>query len=411
MKRRLIFTIAVFCALCVTAVGLLAGLAPAPDPKFTLLQNFEGAPGSGRGPMSQQLATDGSKLYGMTVSGGANDSGALYSVNIDGTGFALLHSFDGSDGSQPQGSLLLSGGTLYGMAMFGGISGRGALFSINTDGTNFLVLHEFAGGAGDGQWPYGSLIMNGGKLYGTTWGGGTYNKGLIFSIDPNGNNFAVPYSFGQDDANGTYPTGSLIASAGKFYGMTNQGGANFRGVIFSVNTDGTGYSVIHQFSSGVGDGSYPQGDLLLTGGKLYGMTGGGGLTTMGVIFSMNTDGSNFALMHEFAGSPADGDYPAGALVLHNGKFYGTTSTGGSLNVGVLFSIDTDGTDYTVLYHFTGAANGANPGKEAPVISGSYLYGATTAGGSSGFGAIYRYEVGAATPPAPVVPGCFINTVI
>ena len=66
------------------------------------------------------LTLSGSTLYGMTLSGGANGNGTIFSINTDGSGFQNLFSFSGTNGDNPHGSLTLSGSTLYGMTSAGG---------------------------------------------------------------------------------------------------------------------------------------------------------------------------------------------------------------------------------------------------------------------------------------------------
>ncbi len=97
--------------------------------------------------------------------------------------FQLLHSFTGgSDGSNPEGSLIQSGSTLYGMTYEGGSGGYGTIFSEPVAGGPETILHSFTGGNADGEYPDGSLIQSGSTLYGMTNGGGSGGKGTIFSI-------------------------------------------------------------------------------------------------------------------------------------------------------------------------------------------------------------------------------------
>ena len=102
------------------------------------------------------LTLSGSTLCGMTSSGGTSGIGTIFKINLDGTGFQLLHSFSGYSyptAYNPQGSLTLSGSTLYGMTSGGGADSYGTIFQINTDGTGFQVLHSFNADAGDGAMP------------------------------------------------------------------------------------------------------------------------------------------------------------------------------------------------------------------------------------------------------------------
>jgi uncharacterized repeat protein (TIGR03803 family) len=88
----------------------------------------------------------------------------VFAVNIDGTGFTNLHYFargaynsfgyyTNSDGIYPQAGLMLSGNTLYGTAEGGGSSGVGAVFAVNIDGTGFTNLYSFTAATNTGP-PY-----------------------------------------------------------------------------------------------------------------------------------------------------------------------------------------------------------------------------------------------------------------
>ncbi len=153
----------------------------------TVLHSFTGAPSDGAHPYYGSLIQSGSTLYGMTDSGGSSGYGTIFSYT--GGTVTVLHSFTGSsvDGASPLGSLIQSGSTLYGMTSYGGSGsssrGDGTIFSIDANGTGFRLLHSFTGGATDGAFPYGSLIQSGSTLYGMTESGGSSNYyGTIFSI-------------------------------------------------------------------------------------------------------------------------------------------------------------------------------------------------------------------------------------
>ncbi|MBI5843049.1 MAG: hypothetical protein HZB23_00095 [Deltaproteobacteria bacterium] len=405
MKKKLAFTAAVFIALCITALGIYAAVGD-----FTLLHQFAGGADDGFNLLSQKVLVSGGKIYGMSFQGGDTNWGVIYSMNTDGTGFTLLHEFTGGadGGGSPYGSLIAIGATLYGMTNGGGDSGAGVIFSINQDGSGFTLLHEFTGGAADWGSPYGSLTLSGGKLYGMTIFGGDAGSGTIFSINTDGTGFTRLHEFAGGADDGSNPLGSLTASGGKLYGMTNSGGDSTRGVIFSINEDGSGFTLLHEFSGGGNDGFSPRGSLLLSGGKFYGMAFNGGDWDRGVIFSMNQDGSGFALLHEFEGGANDGASPLGDLALYDGKLYGMSLIGGDADRGVLFSINPDGSGFGLLREFAGA-DGHMPYLEGPVVSGNFLYGATYIGGAANGGVVFRYELPAVAPQPPVVPHCFINT--
>jgi len=259
-----------------TLIGLFLLTLPI-RAEIKILHQFEYDGGSGAQP-GKSLIISNSTLYGMTRFQGDNAKGMLFKMETDGTGFTLLHSFTGGeeDGQYPSGSLTFSDTTLYGMTSMGGDSGNGTIFMIQTDGTSFALLHEFIGGAEDGAYPYGSLILFGSTLYGMTSLGGDSNFGTIFKIQTDGSGFALLHSFTGGTLDGKWPQGSLIISGTTLFGMTCFGGDSDRGTIFKIETDGTGFALLHEFIGGVDDGQSPEGSLLLSGSTLYGMTSGGG---------------------------------------------------------------------------------------------------------------------------------------
>src|SRR5947209_7436067 len=104
------------------AAGLIVLSLASSLAQDTILHNFAGGSDDGGNP-SGSLTLSGTKLYGMTAGGGSNNGGTVFSMNIDGSGFALLHSFSGG---AYYGSLTLSGSVLYGMTST-------TIFAINID--------------------------------------------------------------------------------------------------------------------------------------------------------------------------------------------------------------------------------------------------------------------------------------
>jgi uncharacterized repeat protein (TIGR03803 family) len=157
-------------------------------------------------------------------------------MGTDGSGFGLLHEFTGlaDDGGRPYGSLTLDGSTLYGMTRQGGDGDVGTVFSIGTDGGGFSLLRGFAGGASDGADPHGSLTLSGTTLYGMTEDGGDSNYGTIFSMETDGSNFSLLHEFAGGNDDGSWPRGSLALDGTNLYGMTYWGGDSNRGVVFSM---------------------------------------------------------------------------------------------------------------------------------------------------------------------------------
>ena len=126
--------------------------------------------------------------------------------------------------------------------------------------TDFTVLHSFAGGNEDGRVPYGSLISDGTTLYGMTYGGGNSGYGTVFSIRQDHTGFTLLHEFALSSSNGSWPYGSLISDGSKLYGMSYYGGTLGRGIVFSLQTGGTGFTLLHSFIGGSDDGEWPFGD-------------------------------------------------------------------------------------------------------------------------------------------------------
>jgi uncharacterized repeat protein (TIGR03803 family) len=198
-----------------------------------VLHSFTGNTDDGSWPHFG-ITRDGSTLYGQTYMGGTNGDGTVWRMNVDGSGYTNLHSFSGPDGIGPHGYVRLIGNILYGLAPFGGTNGCGVAYRLNTDGGDFAVLHHFGSGPTDGVGPYDQFEIVNGILYGTTSGGGTNGFGTIFRINPDGSGYSVLHSF--DGVNGAQPLGSLaLGPDGLFYGMTQYGGTNGFGVVFSFS--------------------------------------------------------------------------------------------------------------------------------------------------------------------------------
>ena len=388
--------------IALTGAFLLSGRAD-----DTLLYSFkvtDGAPA-----FYGSLTLGEGVLYGMTGNGGSEYAGTIFTVNTDGTGYSVIHTFttDGinSDGAYPVGSLALSDSVLYGMTQFGGIVGPGGLavnsgtiFKINADGSGFQVLHGFTGsqsaGSADGALPSGSVAVSGTVLYGMTRFGGSGTMGTIFRMNTDGSGFTILHSFLGGVNDGSYPQGPVTLAGSKIYGMTNSGGSNGEGTVFSINTDGSGFALLYSFGSFDDGGPVePSGGngLTLVGNQLYGTTFWGGSNQEGTIFRINTDGTGFTLMHSFAFS--EGGAPYGSLTLVGSKLFGTATgfptTGNINNLGTVFSMSLDGSVFTKIHAFEGAPGDASAGIGNPVLSanGSVLYLMAEYGGSYGNGAI------------------------
>jgi uncharacterized repeat protein (TIGR03803 family) len=310
---------------------------------FVSLYQFGG--GDGETPRCG-VVLSGNTLYG-TTSGGGNGTGNIFALNTDGSGFTDLYDFSPTsynyaaistnfDGTLPN-YLVVSGGTLYGTAGGGGLYGAGTVFSLNMDGSGFATLHTFARGAAygspvpnpDGAGPL-ALTVSGNVLYGTTAYGGSSGYGTLFRINTDGTGFATLHKFSLPrgtagyygtNADGAVPT-RLIIDGDTLYGKTIGGGLG-DGAIFKLKTDGTGFGVLYTGDLLFG-GAVSGSGLVLSGNILYWWNGD--------ICSVHTDGSGLTTLH------VSDDFGINSgLIMSGNTLYGLSPYGVGWGNGAVFS--------------------------------------------------------------------------
>jgi uncharacterized repeat protein (TIGR03803 family) len=326
------------------------------------------------------LGSDG-RLYGSTTLGAASQltgAGTVFRVSPDGTGFQVIHRFASytivntvgapvnADGANPEAELVEGAdGYLYGVTRTGGPNGTGVVFKLSKDGTGFSVLHAFG--------PVTSEAT------------------------------ATPIR----NADGLSPVGALLAGADNyFYGTASAGGANGNGTLFRVRFDGTGFETLYVFSALVanpnglstnGDGATPIAGLTDgKDGRFYGVTNLGGPQGNGTVFSYDPVANLLTTMHAFDGTK--GARPTGELLLmQNGGLFGTTVTGGTnasgatTTAGTIFTIARDGTGFTSLKSFQGA-DGSSPTGRPLQLDASTFVGLAAGGGKCGQGLLYYFSL-------------------
>jgi uncharacterized repeat protein (TIGR03803 family) len=272
----------------------------------------------------------------------------------------VIYGFTGlKDGKFPVAGLVVDNkGALYGTTTNGGNfsgnpEGYGVVFRLSYSagvGWTEGVLHAFQGT--DGGDPNSSLLRDStGAFYGSTYQNGQYGFGSIFKLAPptsGGGAWTetILYSF-QDGNDGGYPVGTpALDSTGAVYGTTSDGGQYGRGNVFKLSppSGGSGSwteSVLYAFQNG-SDGGYPQDGVVLdASGNVYGTTLGGG-DGLGVVFELlpPSGGSGAwteVVLHSFTGG-ADGGSPYTPVLLLGADLYGTTWSGGTGNGGTVFQI-------------------------------------------------------------------------
>ena len=380
---------------CILFAGAVLAMAvPAQAAKFHVLYQFQGGTDAS-GPIGG-LTKDGKLLYGTTYFGGTNNLGTVYALAKDGTE-SVLHSFgSGSDGADPEAGLVADAkGNLYGTTYYGGTEDRGTVFKITPKGHE-TVLYSFCPDyphCTDGFNVGSSLILDSkGNLYGTTYAGGADSVGTVFEVTPGGTE-TVLYSFkGGDD--GADPSAGLVAdTSGNFYGTTYDGGASNLGTVFELAANGT-ESVLYSFKGG-SDGENPVASLILDSqGNLYSTTYSGGSSDNGTVFKLAPDGTE-TVLHTFAGG-SDGTSPDSSVAMDKkGNLYSSTLYGGNMagcggnGCGTIFRLAPDGTK-TILHAFAGG-DGAQPSGGLLAGKDGEFFGTTyNGGGSTDSGVIYEW---------------------
>jgi len=302
-------------------------------PTFKVLHNFTGL--DGVSPRAN-LIVSGNVLYGTTCGGGISNSGTVFSIHTDGSGFTNIYSFTGgSDGGGPQTALVLSGNTLYGNT-------PSTVFKVNIDGSGYQTLHTFTGNWGVDL--FSGLTLSSNMLYGTT----EIDFGTIFRIKTDGTCFTNLHTFTTDNDEIWWPYGDLVVSGSTIYGNTFEGMSG--GSVFCIQTDGTGFT-----KSGVvlpdnfwDARHYNNGfDTILSGKTAFGNDIQDGIqgppVSYGALYAENADGSDYTTLHIFyngpdAADPSGSMTPWGGLAISGNILYGMAEAGGTNNDGTIYAI-------------------------------------------------------------------------
>src|SRR5579863_244410 len=299
--------------------------------------------------------------------------------------YQTIFSFQGFNGSAPAGALTYFGGKLYGTTMGGGYYSVGIVFSLTPSGSQ-TVLHTF-GLPGDGARPAAALTVFDGVLYGTTYAGGAYGKGTVFSVTTHGDE-RVLYSFGKTPKDGAQPVAGLTPLNGLLYGTTSAGANYNAGTVFTM-TPGGKETILHRFLPySKKDGQNPFAKLILFNGLLYGTTEGGGKCQEGTAFSITTSGKERTL-YNFPCQRYDGENPQAGVTVLDGILYGTTTQGGKAfyNDGTVYSLTTSGKERVLFDFYPPSEYGFGPNTSLVPLKGA-LYGTTPDDAANDAGALY-----------------------
>jgi uncharacterized repeat protein (TIGR03803 family) len=388
-------------SICVSfAISVVAIAQSANSSTLTILHSFAGGT-DGAYPEAGLIRDASGNFYGTTQGGTAGD-GTVFLVSPEGDETVLFDFAAQSEGSSPCAPLFRDGtGNLYGTTLLGGTDASGTVLKLSESGKE-TVLFSFNGST-DGSNPRGGLVDLDGSFYGTTLQGGNtstcngFGCGTVFKITGDNDETVLHIFTGSPD--GANPEKGLIKDeAGNLYGTTFTGGKYNYGTVYEISPAGV-ENVLYSFA-GPPDGAYPWGTLVRDAkGNLYGTTLGGGNSPLctpgcGTIFALHAGGKD-SVLYSFSGT-ADGDQPYGNLVQdESGNFYGTTFGGGDPvcngggGCGTVFEFSAGGS-FTTLHSFQGAPeDGANPYDGVVLDPMGNLYGTTFYGGANNFGTVFE----------------------
>lgn len=271
-----------------------------PGGTLTVLHTFTGADADGANPYAAPIQGADGNFYGTTF-GADGVNSTIYKVTPVGT-FTNLRTLSDAEGSQIKSPLAAgTDGNLYGTAYSGGAQHEGTIYKITPNGV-FTLLHSFMGA--DGASPaYGLIQTSDGNFYGTTTSGsigGLSDWGAIFSITPAGAFTGLFSPRTTDD--GTNPSSGLVqATDGNLYGAMSIFGTQSGGTLYKITTGGV-YTVLYDFEFNGLNGWAPASSLTqATNGILYGDTTSGGLSSRGVVYSLNIGASALAKLTSTSG--------------------------------------------------------------------------------------------------------------
>ncbi len=377
-----------------SGLGVLFEYDPATN-TYTKKIDFTGT-ANGSYPYTTLMMTSTGRVFGATSQGGTSNNGTLYEYNPATNTLTKRRDFSSADGRFPLAALVeANNGRLYGTAGMGGVNGRGTLFEFNLSTNTFTKKIDF--NTTNGETPYPGLVKAAnGNLYGMTNAGGISSVGTIFEYDVTTNTLTKKLDFFFDPAtgkglNGMVPASNFTLSGnGLLYSTTSQGGLAGGGVIFEYNISTNSYTKKIDFNSAP-SGVYPFGGLVrAANGRFYGMTQIGGASDEGALFEFNPNGNVYTKRHDF--SSTSGNYTTGSLAeAPNGKLYGMTPNAGSFDRGTLFEFDPATNTFTKKIDFDYNSNGSEPQGSLLLASNNKFYGMTNSGGQTGDGVLFEYD--------------------
>ncbi len=307
-------------------------------------------------------ATDG-RFYGATTSGaGTNVGGSIFRLDTNGANPQVVVRFSDIAASSTTQHRMVYGsdGAIYAFYHTVGSSVDGGLVKVQSDGSSFQILLT-AAAAKTRTWDQ-LMEASDGRLYAIA-------DAKIVRVNRDGTGFESIHTNQTSSFGPGVPTLLFEGNDGMLYVTDRSGGDSSRGVIYKLNTDGTGKTVLLDFNT-LPPGTFnPQQLIQGSDDALYGVA----VSDNSPVFRVNSDGTGYTVLASLPIFPfndpgGSGQEGRGVSSLFEGKdgfIYGATDNGATNRAGMVFRVGKDGSGFTnlmafpVSYFFFDAGAGVN----------------------------------------------------
>ena len=360
---------------------------------------------------TSRLISDGHGFFWGTTSGGDNNLGSVFKIEIANGDLTSLFQFsyaDSSRGQQPLAGLIDDGqGSMLGTTSHGGLAngdGYGTIFKVDIATGTFNSLVRFLGDYGSGnrgRFPIAGLLGAGDeKFWGVTYSGGTFENGTIFKSDPTTGETTtvVDFTGTGGSTQGRLPVGALApdSSNGFLWGTTSRGGTSDLGTVFKIYPSVGTFITVVEFtgSTGAQKGSFPSNALASDDqNNMWGTTDGGGTNDFGTIFKINGTTGAFTTLVEFTGNAGAAPGTSPGFIVNDGQgfLWGVALRGGADGCGTIFKVNLATGAFSTVLEFTGNGGihrGSSPRGLVDDYEGNF-WGVTYGGGINGTGTVFK----------------------